>query len=239
MTDTHDPIFVLSHTLCSNCKEAFQIWEKKINDPVHHPGEGAAISYKEEVIKREAQGGCGMCKLFNFAISPQWTSLTYLDNFYVVFDKYHGRIDGTPYMLNEAGSVVRIDPISVPWSNVRTWLSSCLQEEFHGHDAQPPVPRYLHTWLIDVEDRCLKKMTAQSEYAALSYVWGGASQPLHLQGNTAALQKPGAFDDSTACAQTIGDALQICRNTDTRYIWVRNVTVSKYHEINADGLLLG
>lgn len=219
-------------TLCSNCEDAFRIWDNLIAER----DSSNAKLYKAVEVREGASSGCSICKLLTFASSPRWKP-TYLDEFYFTVDKTHGTIHDTPYMMVNTDSIAGIDPVVIPWPKLRRWLSSCSQED-HGHIAQPSAQRYLDTWLIDVEDRCLKPMTQDSEYAALSYVWGG-DQPVLLQRNTLALQQTGAFDNATACSQTIRDAMQVCHNVGIRYIWVMRPFMSTTNQMNVDKYSIG
>lgn len=79
------------------------------------------------------------------------------------------------------------------------------------------------TNFIDVNDSKLVEGSYQRAFAALSYVWGGATQ-VHLTTAT----KPVLFSDhgldriaaSSALPRTIADAIALCKNIGISYLWV-------------------
>ena len=57
------------------------------------------------------------------------------------------------------------NPPSPPWEELNGWIAKCEKEHAHSRTARLP-----QTWHIDVNDRCLRRLNPDDEYAALSYV---------------------------------------------------------------------
>jgi hypothetical protein len=79
----------------------------------------------------------------------------------------------------------------------------------------------LHFRLVDVSARCIVQVERQTDYAALSYVWGTAPRLILCQGNLDCLSQPGALsNDATEVPQTFRDAFEIVEKLFIRYIWI-------------------
>jgi hypothetical protein len=107
---------------------------------------------------------------------------------------------------------------------IRRWLSRC--RESHGplcRQTYLDIP--LHPWnasgfvVIDLERMCLKELTEEADYIALSYVWGDSNHPVTVSSNVQEFKKDGAFI-RVKLAKTIQDAIDIAKHLGFRYFWV-------------------
>ena len=137
------------------------------------------------------------------------------------------KLEGSDYAVFKIkrDSVHTIDPDTVCWDEVKGWLADCNQ---HHHSTHSSLSKRgslirLKLLLIDVNKGCLIHIPDEGEYAALSYKWGlrgERRQPCLYSNNLDRLQQPGALSQPDDCAQTILDAMEICRRVGVPYLWV-------------------
>jgi hypothetical protein len=126
----------------------------------------------------------------------------------------------------------------VDWDWLRQWL----------HDlAKPAINRYttisLHHKLddqelqlrgIDVLSDCVVSIPPESEYLALSYVWGAESvdQLRCLKSNVDLLAKPGQLS-KFSLPRTISDAILVCQKLGYRFLWVDRLCIVQDESMEA------
>jgi hypothetical protein len=122
-----------------------------------------------------------------------------------------------------------VDPISPPWSKILDELEQC---DHHDHSSKLSTSkedrlRELKIRFIDGEQACVVQIPFDTniKYVALSYVWRRQDddpkrQPRLLAETVGVLEQPGALNEPDQCAQTIKDAMEICRKLGLKYLWV-------------------
>ncbi|KXT00870.1 hypothetical protein AC578_959 [Pseudocercospora eumusae] len=116
-----------------------------------------------------------------------------------------------------------IDPNSIDFETVRSWLDSCMNHESGHNDIEKrddDTPIFTPTYLIDVLDNCIVETDVEDyRYLALSYVWGGP-QPLQLllYNKQQLLSKNSLLRCEVPA--TIADAIELVRRLGERYLWV-------------------
>ncbi|KAL6352580.1 hypothetical protein LRP88_13045 [Fusarium phalaenopsidis] len=116
-------------------------------------------------------------------------------------------------------------------SLVKGWLDKCEKE----HRDKCCNPAWLvgsdDTWLepfraIDVKERRIVNLPAQSRYIALSYVWGASSQTPEQQArrrltneNFSRLSQVDGLD-GVSLPKTVEDAIELTSKMGERYLWV-------------------
>jgi hypothetical protein len=99
----------------------------------------------------------------------------------------------------------------------RKWLAKCDSE--HGvHCQNRLTPGKGPQWLIDVTDEKVVRASPGAQYAALSYVWGGAQSLSMTKANQTTLRQPGSLKRA---ARTIRHAMRFCRKEiEVKFLWV-------------------
>lgn len=84
--------------------------------------------------------------------------------------------------------------------------------------ASEPIPNFR---LVDVKMRCVVCIKQKTEYAALSYVWGGSRRFVLCKENADSLSLPGALNHKALeLPQTFRDAIEFVEKLAIRYIWI-------------------
>jgi hypothetical protein len=219
--------------LCTNCCRFLSYWSaifKKASLPPLNKHDDGAIRLRVPPSRRAP---CWLCASLHLtakciATKHRWKELPEV----VTASPTEKSIilDGSDYALfqnDDTRPSLEADPESVSWEMIRGWLSKCDSHQHpncrHSFTSTHNRRRLqsLKLWVIDVTQSCLVSIPSEGEYVALSYVWGGCTnQPRLRKGNLNDLQKPGVFDKDGACAKTIKDAMQVCRQLGIRYLWV-------------------
>jgi hypothetical protein len=200
--------------ICESCHSLFQRFDRW-KQGSHNFGEGALADDQGQDEK------CDMCQILRTVGDQYPTSYKDGDKRMYQFTSNGINLLGTPFAIMDAyRSIVSYRPL-VSWVDIRQKLSLCEVISRHEpSEREIQTMRSLDIWLIDVDSSRIVRMSdAEDDYAALSYVWGGP-QPMLLENNLNQMQLPGALDHSTACSQTIRDAVTVCRRTGVRYLWV-------------------
>ena len=96
---------------------------------------------------------------------------------------------------------------------IRLWLD---KSPIEGHKGAA-----FRTNFVDVRAKCLIEATCENEFAALSYVWGSATQLLLTNTTRDILFTPGGLECiDSALPRTIADAIVLCESLGYRYLWV-------------------
>ncbi|KAF1962230.1 HET-domain-containing protein, partial [Byssothecium circinans] len=103
---------------------------------------------------------------------------------------------------------------------VRGWLDLCA-ECHSGHCAPIPrtEPRKFNFRVIDVVHSQVVSAPDDCMYAALSYVWGPATQVMNKKDVRTTLTSPGGMDH-LPIPQTIRDSMEFCKAIGYTYLWV-------------------
>lgn len=116
-------------------------------------------------------------------------------------------------------------------SLIRGWLDKCETE--HGDMCGNPawLAGSDDTWLkpfraIDIQERRIVKLPAQSRYIALSYVWGASNQTPEQRAqrqltkdNFSRLTQVSGLDE-VSLPKTVEDAVELTSRMGERYLWV-------------------
>lgn len=117
----------------------------------------------------------------------------------------------------------------LPITLFKRWLGQC--EGYHGWTCQSDMSktpgRNLPNFrVIDVVDRCLVKVSFQSRFVALSYVWGTATQFRALRSNIDLLETKGYLNTVVnQIPKTIIDAMTFTEQMGERYLWVDAICI--------------
>lgn len=128
----------------------------------------------------------------------------------------------------------QFDPVTL-----KNWLSEC--EHHHGHqearhDAANPSVAALAVQgrlrLIDVSTRALVSVATPERYAALSYVWGKATQNISIPESAYDMSKGPRpkghiIKQWEALPQTIRDAARVTGSIGERYLWVDALCINQ------------
>lgn len=119
---------------------------------------------------------------------------------------------------NDRYQVRLIDPDSINWDLVKSWVGYCAQH--HGKDCRLGTSELLRSFVvIDCEDRTTCELPANGEFLALSYVWGPPA--------------PGTITP-TICGSklpkdlplVVEDAITVTKRLGFRYLWVDRFCIS-------------
>ncbi|KIW85443.1 hypothetical protein Z517_00833 [Fonsecaea pedrosoi CBS 271.37] len=130
----------------------------------------------------------------------------------------------------------------VEYSELRSWLDSCLQnhEECLLREFKSSAAPEKHFWLIDTVERKIVLADQNAEYATLSYVWGDA-QPKYISlkeiaPSNGGNQKPGA-DLPRDLPSTISDAIEFCCGLGIPFLWVDSLCIDQDDQDMKDFLI--
>lgn len=102
------------------------------------------------------------------------------------------------------------------------WLAACGT----SHAAEPLETVVHDLLLIDVADGCLKRVSGNCKYAALSYVRGEGKQVQYGASTKEMLEKPnGLFSNAVQMPQTIKDAAELAKHIGLEYLWVDSLCI--------------
>lgn len=116
----------------------------------------------------------------------------------------------------------------IDFSLIKNWTESCVKthqrcglQSWHSHIKDISLLRF-----IDVEDMCLVHAPKESQFVALSYVWG--TVPIFkatLQNKTQLYSKMGLSHFMDEIPTTIQDAIQVVREIGMRYLWTDAICI--------------
>jgi heterokaryon incompatibility protein (HET) len=126
-----------------------------------------------------------------------------------------------------------VSPFIQDPSLIRSWIQTCENEHQRSCILQkaPEVLRVidvLHHCLADIRPntKSMEPEELQSQYVALSYVWGNSATIKLGLGNMADFYSPGSLSlHSATIPQTIRDAMSICAKLGERYLWVDSLCI--------------
>jgi hypothetical protein len=107
------------------------------------------------------------------------------------------------------------------WKDLRGLLANCTER--HQQICTQPVQSSLERiWLIDVRCRSLVsyRESCSKRYAALSYMWGGVSQPRIRKAQRLPKVLP----------LTVEDAMTAAKNLNIEYVWVDSMCIDQGNE---------
>jgi hypothetical protein len=122
-----------------------------------------------------------------------------------------------------------IDPYS-DWSWLRSWIdeSRKVRSDPFAHLLQRQ--HLVDVLVVDVLQDHLVHLPRDSEYLALSYVWGEPSDATNdlqlLRSNANGLQRSGSLAN-VELPRTIADAFVACRRLGHRYLWVDRLCITQ------------
>lgn len=144
----------------------------------------------------------------------------------------------------------------VDFSLIRAWFqkcASCHHGQHNGlpknvpirlideHDTSsrgclPEIPSPIANFrLIDVQQRCVVRMSDQTEYVALSYVWGTAPRITLSRANIEYLSVPGALSPNSGnIPLTFLDAFDLVEKLSFRYLWIDALCILQDDERELD-----
>lgn len=101
----------------------------------------------------------------------------------------------------------------------RNWLTLCKRHHTQKCTTSPsPQPKLL--MVIDVKRRCIVPAPPNSDFVALSYVWGPSNtKRLTRQNHHNLIDKEGALKEAETPA-TVWDAIQVTEALGQRYCWI-------------------
>ena len=102
----------------------------------------------------------------------------------------------------------------------RKWLAFCRKHHTRLCDLQDPM-HLPCLKLIDCENRRIVSGTEDSQYLALSYVWGPTIVPEHISGDDPSLPQP--------IPQVIEDAIAVTIRLRHRYLWVDRYCIAQHN----------
>lgn len=110
---------------------------------------------------------------------------------------------------------------------LKGWVDLCCSE----HSGCTPVTPStgIPDLIIDVKRRCVIQVSEKFCYAALSYVWGGASKQLKLTNSTKQrLMSPGGLGDTYAdVPKVISHDIQLCHGLEVPFLWVDALCINQ------------
>ncbi|KAH6684498.1 heterokaryon incompatibility protein-domain-containing protein, partial [Halenospora varia] len=113
------------------------------------------------------------------------------------------------------------------------YLNTCLNRHPSCRGSTQPL---LPTRVLDIET--LQSSNSRSNYAALSYCWGGPQDTLLSKSTIESYSEQLSLD---TCSQTIQDAVSVTRGLGLRYLWIdalcilQDESADKTHEIENMG----
>lgn len=130
---------------------------------------------------------------------------------------------------------------------LKSWIDCC-HFQHQGLCRQEAEPLPDHMRVIDTVEMNVTPVSNITRYAALSYVWAMATNKGPIAQLTNAvipeLERPGSLY-TLELPSLILDAITLCRDLDTRYLWVDRLcivhddSVGKQAQINAMGTIYG
>lgn len=87
-----------------------------------------------------------------------------------------------------------------------------------------------HFRLIDVEDKCVVKISEPRRYLALSYVWGGKNFLRNTKSLVKDFEVPGVLD-TMSVPRTIADAMTVTARVGVRFLWVDSLCIVQDDDI--------
>ncbi|KAH8683001.1 heterokaryon incompatibility protein-domain-containing protein [Tricladium varicosporioides] len=155
------------------------------------------------------------------------------------------------YTLQEepSSSIVSRRPLNLDFGGgtalqtASLYLKTCLNRHSSCRSSTPPL---LPTRVLDIEtlqpSNSIRLHTSQesqrSNYAALSYCWGGSQDTLLSKSTIESYSEQLSLD---TCSQTIQDAVLVTRGLGLRYLWIdalcilQDESADKTHEIENMG----
>ncbi|KAL1888552.1 hypothetical protein Sste5346_009508 [Sporothrix stenoceras] len=132
-------------------------------------------------------------------------------------------------------------PAKIDMDRTRRWLTTC--QEGHASCRQrevtaPPqgqtpadVDSTSFIRLINVQTRQIVPGTLNSEFVALSYVWGQNTQPLLTRARLTGYMAPGGLA-TAELPMTISDAMEFVNDLGLRYLWVDSLCIIQDDDVD-------
>jgi hypothetical protein len=110
-----------------------------------------------------------------------------------------------------------ISPDRIPTDIIKTWLTSC--DKLHTVKCRPMWTQELpNLKLVEVSTRKIVQLPKRPfDYIALSYVWGGVTQPSFQLGSELKEKLP----------QTIEDTIDLVRELGKQFLWVDSLCIDQ------------
>ena len=128
-----------------------------------------------------------------------------------------------------ACSFRKLDENSIDISTIRNWMDSCsklhpiCESNPSWFDSLNP-PDFL--LVIDVQENCLTRISFDTNFVALSYVWGKSSMPTTTRSTFPSLSVPGGLKSLTpAFPKTIIDAIHLTAQLNEKYLWIDSLCI--------------
>jgi hypothetical protein len=124
-----------------------------------------------------------------------------------VHDATSDKLDSSMFCSRPVNAMVDL-------SLVASWHKICMSRHgdlADGHSCCPNTYEFLPDFrVIDVQQRCVVRISGKVDYAALSYVWGNAKRLVLSKDNEAWLTTPGALAQTKEnVPKTFRDALEV------------------------------
>jgi hypothetical protein len=137
--------------------------------------------------------------------------------------------EGNAGFLNDSYSDItpfsgRIRPSLVDIRLLRRWRETCNAEHGAACCGVQNVPRVPGLRFVDVEQLCIVEDAGDTEYLALSYVWGPGQPDRLLKSTLDALGLPKSLL-RLQLPSTIADAISFTRSLGARYLWVDRLCI--------------
>lgn len=119
-------------------------------------------------------------------------------------------------------------PRKIDLRMVRDWKTSCDTEHGATCKASRLTGPQHKVRFIDVQKCCIVSDYLNSDYMALSYVWGAIGRQILTLENEAELSEPGSLQHEWMIPRTISDTIQLVRSLGVRYLWVDSLCVMEH-----------
>lgn len=112
-------------------------------------------------------------------------------------------------------------------------------------NEEPNTSLLAYTRLIDVEKRCLVTIETETEFVALSYVWGNSlNLDFHTKMENVAAREMDSGLSSIVFPKTIADAINLTSDLGIRYLWIDSLCIvqddaEKFMEISRMDVIYG
>ena len=148
----------------------------------------------------------------------------------------------------EPALIQLIQPDCIDINFARHCLETCQNK--HGEICQRVDPAVVQwkpqIYLLDLQDRCLVRSTVDTDYVALSYVWGQQIETFECKmENLERFQEPGSIDDPEffRIPALIESAIEFTVKMGKRYLWIDRCCIvqddgrHKHGQIMAMGII--
>ncbi|PWY86684.1 HET-domain-containing protein [Aspergillus heteromorphus CBS 117.55] len=117
----------------------------------------------------------------------------------------------------------------IDWLTVKKWIEESLESAQKSSKSiglcKPPDGFRL----IDIRELCVVLAPTPCEYACLSYVWGTNTSCQATSENISDLEQSRSLERDDL-PQTIRDAIEVCSNLGSRYLWVDRLCIIQNEE---------